>query len=172
MSILDNTTISLIRRNHGLEHATLNLLAGRFPGRMLSGISHPGGFFIFGDIPTDDLRDVIALALARMNSGERRLALHAGCGTNYVVSGAVAAVLAFFGLAGARKLRQKVERLPFVIVLVTLGLIASQPLARKVQERITTSGDPQGLTVVKVTPIRFGWFSLHQVQTRDRKPAE
>lgn len=167
MTILDTPTISRIRRNHGLEHATLNLLAGRFPGRALSGISYPGGFFIFGDIPTDDLREVTTLALARMNNGERRLALHAGCGTNYVVSGAVAALLAFLGLAGARKLRQKVERLPFLIVLVTFGLIASQPLARTVQERITTSGDPEGLSVVKVTPFRLGWFSLHRVLTQN-----
>lgn len=167
MTILETPTISRIRRNHGLEHATLNVLAGRFPGRMLSGISYPGGFFIFGDVPTDDLREVITLALARMNNGERRLALHAGCGTNYVVSGAVAGLLVWLGLAGAKNVRQKVERLPLVVVLATLGLIASQPLGRKVQERITTSGDPEGLSIGKITPIRFGWFALHRVLTQD-----
>jgi hypothetical protein len=166
MTILDTPVISRIRRNHGLEHATLNLLSARYPGHALAGISYPGGFLILGDVPTLDLREVITLALARMQNGERRLALHANCGTNYVVSGFVTGLLVWLGLARARTARQKVERLPMVVVLATLGLLLSQPLGRQIQERVTTSGDPQGLSVVKVTPFRLGWFALHRVLTQ------
>jgi len=92
-----------------------------------------------------------------------RLAIHPNCGTNYAVSGFVAGLLAWLGMAGAKSKRDKVERLPLVITLATVGLILSQPLGPKVQEHITTSGDPQGLVVTDVFPIQFGDLKLHRV---------
>ena len=47
-----------------------------------------------------------------------------------------------------------------------LGFIFSAPLGLKVQEYVTTCGDPQGLSVVDIFPIRFGQFSLHRVITQ------
>jgi hypothetical protein len=167
MTILDIPVLSRIRRNHGLEHATINILSQRFPYRRLAGYSFPGGFFILGDLPTDDLREAVHQALARMNNGERTLAIHEHCGTNYAASGVVAGVLAWLGMAGAKSNRNKVERLPLVITLVTFGFIFSQPLGPALQQRITTSGDPQGMSIVDVFPIRFGQFSLHRVITKD-----
>ena len=166
MTILDIPVFSRIRRNHGLEHATINILSQRFPYRRLAGYSFPGGFFILGDIPTDDLREAVIQALARMNNGERYLAIHEHCGTNYVASGFVAGLLAWLGMAGARGKRDKVERLPLVISLATIGFILSQPLGPKLQQRVTTSGDPQGMSIVDVFPIRLGQFTLHRVVTQ------
>lgn len=166
MTILDIPIFSRIRRNHGLEHATINILTERFPYRPLAGYSFPGGFYIFGDVPTGELREAAVQALARMNSGERLLAIHPNCGTNYAVSGFIAGLLAWLGMAGAKNKRDMVERLPLAITLATLGFIASQPLGPKVQERITTSGDPQSLSIVDIFPIRFGSFSLHRVITQ------
>jgi len=166
MTILETPVISRIRRNHGLEHATINILAQRFPFRRLAGYSFPGGFFILGDIPTEDVREAVIRALVRLNNGDRYLAIHEHCGTNYAVSGFVAGLLAWFGMVGAKSKRSKVERLPLVITLATLGFIASQPLGPIVQERVTTSGDPLGMSVVDVFPIRFGSFSMHRVVTQ------
>ncbi|HEY5269701.1 MAG TPA: DUF6391 domain-containing protein [Anaerolineales bacterium] len=166
MTILDSPVLSRIRRNHGLEHATINILSQRFPSRRLAGYSFPGGFFILGDIPTADLREAVIQALVRMNNGERTLALHDHCGTNYVASGFVAGLLAWLGMAGAKSKRDKVERLPLVIALATFGFIASQPLGPVLQQRVTTSGDPQGMSIVDVYPIKFGEFSLHRVATQ------
>lgn len=166
MTILDIPVISRIRRNHGLEHATINILTQRFPYRQLSGYSFPGGFFILGEIPTADLREAVVQALVRMNNGERHLAIHDHCGTNYVASGFVAGLLAWLGMAGAKSKRDKVERLPLVITLATLGFIASQPLGPALQQRVTTSGDPQGMSIVDIFPVQFGQFLLHRVVTR------
>ena len=165
-NLLELPIISRIRRNHGLEHATINILSQRFPYRRLAGYSFPGGFFILGDIPTVDLREAVVQALVRMNNGERYLAIHDHCGTNYVASGFVAGLLALLGMAGAKSKRDKVERLPLVITLATFGFILSQPLGPVLQQRVTTSGDPQGLSIVDVFPIQFGQFSLHRVVTR------
>jgi hypothetical protein len=166
MTILDLPMISSLRRNHGLEHATINILSHHFPYRQMAGYSYPGGFFILGDIPTTDLREAVVEGLARMNNGEHSLAIHENCGTNYAVSGFVAGLLAWLGMAGARSRRDKVERLPLIIALATLGFIASQPLGPEVQRHVTTSGDPQSLAIVDVFPIRIGRLSLHRVITR------
>lgn len=166
MTILDIPVLSRIRRNHGLEHATINILSQRFPLRRLAGYSYPGGFFILGDIPTADLREAIIHALVRMNNGERTLAIHDHCGTNYVASGFVAGVLAWLGMVGAKSKHDKVERLPLIIALATFGFIASQPLGPALQQRITTSGDPQGMSIVDVYPIQIGHFPLHRVITQ------
>lgn len=166
MTVLDVSLLSRLRRNHGLEHATLNLLSPLFPYRPLAGISTPDGFFIFGAVPTDNLREAVFQALERMNNGERRLAIHDHCGTNLVASGLVAGFLAWLGMAGARSRRGKAERLPLVIGLATLGFFVSQPLGPLLQERLTTSGDPEGLTVVDIFPVQFGRLVLHRVITR------
>ena len=166
MNILDLPVLSRIRRNHGLEHATLTLLSQRFPNLRMAGYSFPGGFFLLGDLPTADVRELVAQALSRMNNGERMLAVHPNCGTNYVVSGLVAGTLAWLGMAGARSKRDQLERLPLVVTLVTLGFIFSAPLGPKVQEYVTTSGDPQGLSIVDIYPVRFGQLSLHRIVTQ------
>jgi hypothetical protein len=166
MTILDTSILSRIRRNHGLEHATINILARRFPSQRLAGISYPGGFFILGDIPSADLDEAVIQALVRLNNGEHRLAIHERCGTNYAASGFVAGMLAWLGMTGAKSNRDKVERLPLVIALATFGFIVSQPLGAMVQERVTTSGDPQGMTILDIFPIKIGQFSLHRVTTR------
>ena len=117
-------------------------------------------------MPTEQVREAVIEALARMNNGERYLAVHPNCGTNYAVSGILAGTLAWLGMAGAKSKRDQLERLPLVIVLATLGLIFSAPLGPKVQEYVTTSGDPQGLSVVDIFPVRFGQFSLHRIITQ------
>jgi hypothetical protein len=166
MTILDYPMISRVRRNHGLEHATINILVQHFPDRSLAGFSFSDGFFIFGEIPTDALREAVSQGLARMSNGERYLAIHPNCGTNFLTSGFVAGLLAWLGMAGARSRRDKVERLPLVIALSTLGFIASQPLGPEVQKHVTTSGDPQGLSIEDVYPMRFGRLQVHRVITR------
>ena len=167
MNILDDFPIlSRVRRNNGLEHATISLLSQRFPSTRMAGYSFPGGFLLLGDLPTEQVREVVTQALARMNNGERSLAVHPNCGTNYAVSGFLAGTLAWLGMAGAKSKRDRLERLPLVISLATLGLILSAPLGPKVQEYVTTSGDPQGLAIVDIFPVRFGQFSLHRVITQ------
>jgi hypothetical protein len=69
-------------------------------------------------------------------------------------------------MAGAKSKRDQFRRLPLVISLATLGIILSVPLGPQVQEHITTSGDPRGLSIVDIFPIRFGQFSLHRVITK------
>jgi len=162
-NLLDSPVILAIRRNHGLEHATIHILSGQFPGKTLAGHSNPRGFFILGDVPTESVREAATEALARMRNGESKLAVHPGCGTNYVVAGALAGTLAWLGMSGAKTSRQRFDRLPLVIMLSMVGFMVSQPLGPVIQQRITTSGDPGDLMIVDVYPLRKG---VHSIVTR------
>lgn len=166
MSILDAPLILETRRNHGLEHATLNILAGHFPNRPMGGHSNPTGFFIIGDLPTEAVREAVAEALSRLQNGEKHLALHPHCGTNYIVYGAVAGALAWLGMGSARKFGDRLERLPGVILLSAIGFILAQPLAPLIQQRYTTSGDPGNMTIVDIYPVSRGSLTIHRVVTR------
>jgi len=167
MSILDLPVISRIRRNHGLEHASLTLLSNRKPTLRLTGISFSGGFFVFGEVETSELRSVVIQALSLMQNGEKQLAVHPNCGTNFVASGVVAGLLAWLGMVGAKDRRDKVERLPLIITLVTLAFIYTRPLGPIIQEHLTTSGEPGSLKIVDIFPVQVGNFCLHRVVTTD-----
>jgi len=166
MSILDTSIFSRIRRNHGLEHATINILSRRSPYRRLGGFSDPNGFYILGDVSTDQVRQAVHEALSRLSAGQKNLAIHSGCGTNVVVSGFVAGLLSWAGMIGAKTTREKVGRLPLVILLNVIGFILSQPLGPKVQQRITTSGNMEEMSVKNVFPLRYGKLALHRVLTQ------
>lgn len=171
MSILDEILnlqpVSRVRRNHGLEHATLHILAARYPRLPLAGHSDTRGFWILGNVPTEEVREAVTQALARMQNGEESLAVHPNCGTNFVASGAVAGLAAWLGMAGSgRGWRNRLERLPLVITLATLALIFGQPLGYLLQARVTTSGRPDGLQVVAVDASQQGSLRAHRVITQ------
>jgi hypothetical protein len=69
-------------------------------------------------------------------------------------------------MAGTSRKRDRLERLPLVITLATLGFIASQPLGPAIQKHITTSADPQDMTIQDIYALKFGRILLHRVVTR------
>ena len=164
---LDTPAVSSVRRNHGLEHATLNVLSRRYPKLNMAGHSNPNGFWLLGEIPTEEVRSAVAEALQRMGAGEHNLAVHANCGTNFVTAGTLAGVagaLAMFGVG--RRWQDRLERLPLAASLATIALILAHPLGLKIQEQVTTSGVPGELQVVDIIPTQRGRFKAHQVITR------
>ena len=165
-SVLDIPIISRTRRNHGLEHATLHILAQRFPGKSMAGHSNPEGFWIFGDLDTQEVRSAVERALDRLRAGENHLAVHPNCGTNIVVSGVTAGLAAAMVMFSAGKdRRERLERLPLAVTLATFALAAAQPLGNALQARVTTSGEPGDLQVVDVIPAERGRVKAHRVIT-------
>jgi hypothetical protein len=165
-SVLSYPVIARIRRNHGLEHATLHVLSQHNQKRHMAGYSDAAGFWIMGDLTTQEVQSAVDEALQRMRAGEKSLAVHPNCGTNFVTSGILASLAAFVALFGAgRRTRDWLERLPLAATLATLALILSQPLGLLLQERVTTSGQPGALQVVKITPTRRGRMQAHRILT-------
>jgi hypothetical protein len=165
-SILDIPMISRTRRNHGLEHATLHILAKRYPKTRMGGHSDSNGFWILGDVPVEAVESAANDALARLQRGGHDLAVHPGCGTNYATSGVVAGLAAsLVMLGGGQRRRDRLERLPLAITLATVALVAAQPLGLSIQRQVTTSGDPQGLEILEVKPVNRGRLKACRVTT-------
>jgi hypothetical protein len=156
------------RRNHGLEHATLNLLGVSHPGQPFAGHSDSGGFWILGDISTEEITKTALDALNRLRAGQRDLAVHRNCGTNLLISGFAAGLAGAAGLIGVGKRpRDKIERIPIITALSVLALTLSRPLGPIVQEKLTTSGDPGSLEIDAVTKHILNGTPAHRIKTRD-----
>ncbi len=167
MPLLDLPPLSRIRRNHGLEHATIHVLARKTPQTPMAGHSDTGGFWLIGELDTDLIRTCAAEALQRMNNGEHKLAIHPNCGTNFVTAGMAGGLAGAAAMFGAQKWTDKVARLPLAVSLATLALIFTQPFGPLLQEHVTTSGKPGALEIVDVIPTRRGRFTAHRVVTRN-----
>ena len=151
-----------VRRNHALEHATIAVLLGKVgPSTRLVGRASTDGFYIYGNVPSEKIRESAAEALARLKQGESQLAISPLCGTNLAVAGILAGLASLLALGG----RSRLERLPNVLMAATVAVVAAQPLGRLVQRHVTTSPDVQGLEIVEVTAGGRGLASLHKVKT-------
>ncbi len=158
------------RQHHALEHATLHLLAKRFPQQALAGHSDPAGFWILGAVPTEAVEQAVAEALTRLQQGEHHLALHPGCGTNYLALGSLAAAAGLVGFAGTRRWRERWERFPLVVFLSMLALIFGRPLGFWLQREVTTDPRVDDVEIVAVEAARRGRFPAHRVTTRRVPP--
>ena len=164
--LLDHPILSRIRRNHGLEHATIHVLSEGKQRRPMAGHSDAGGFWLIGELSTEEILEAAQTALARLREGERDLAVHPNCGTNFAIYGTAAGFGAFLAFAGSgNKVRDKLERLPLAALIATIALILSQPLAFRIQKNITTSGDPQGLKITRITRTSIGGRTAHRILT-------
>jgi hypothetical protein len=165
--LLEIPVLSRIRRNHGLEHATINILSETNSRPIVAGgHSDAKGFWILGEIGTEELLEAAQQALDRLNKGDKELAFHPNCGTNFATYGTAAGMGAFIALAGSgNKMRDKLERLPLAALFATFALILSQPLAYRLQRNITTSGDMQGLKITRITRTFIGNRTAHRILT-------
>jgi len=154
------------RRNHALEHATLQILARKHPGLRGGGYSDGRGFWIVGDLRTEDVLEAAEEALARLKAGESALAIHPYCGTNFALAGLAGGTAAWLAmLPGARTLRQKFDRFPFVILLTTLALILARPLGPLAQAYLTTDSNLGNLRIQEVVRYPRKDIRLHRVRT-------
>ncbi len=159
MNILETKPISIIRRNHGIEHATVHVLTSWDANLQLVGRADMTGFNIYGHVPTDMLERAAREAIERMKNGEGHLAVHRGCGTQIVVGGLMTGMAAALSMGR----RFKLSRLPDVILATTLAAFVSQPLGLQIQEKITTSPDVQGAHVAGVHKSKIGSYEYQHV---------
>ncbi len=158
--------VTRVRRNHALEHATLQILGKKNSQLSLAGSSDMGGFWVLGNIETEELAEGVNEALNRLKHGESHLAIHPNCGTNFATTGILAGAAAWLAMMGAGSgMKRKLERLPLIISLVTLVLIFSQPLGPILQQRFTTLAKPGGMKVTAITRYQRGKVPLHRVAT-------
>jgi hypothetical protein len=170
MNLLQLPFIDRTRRNHGLEHATIHVLARSHPNKALAGHSDPGGFWLLGDLDSEMIQQAVDEALQRMRAGEQDLAVHPNCGTNFVTAGALAGLAGAASMFGARRWTDKLGRMPLAVMMATMALIVSRPLGRRLQKHVTTSGEMREMEVVRIhqsdgiRPFGMGLLSSENVR--------
>ena len=164
MNILEFPAYLATRRNHALEHATLKIQARNYDDKTLAGHSNPNGFFIFGDIASDDLRNAIQEAMTRLRAGEHDLAIHPGCGTNMATSMVMPAAFMFLPFQGWRSNRGRFLLLPVALLFAAFGFFLSKPLGPWLQRHVTTEADLGNLQVTEILRTRNG---VHRITTKN-----
>ncbi|MFK7800735.1 MAG: DUF6391 domain-containing protein [Anaerolineae bacterium] len=165
---MDTNIITQIRRNHGLEHATIHLLSSRFKGFGAQGNASLNGFALnlFGDISAEEVETAARDALQRMKSGEEGLALHPNCGTVLLTTAALATIAGQAAFAFERNRSGKsslsfidfLGTLPSAILAVVVALIVSKPAGMFFQSYTTTGrpGEMEIKSVKKISPPLIG----------------
>jgi hypothetical protein len=161
--VLDLPLVLETRRNHALEHATIHLLSRKLPNQRMGGHSNPTGFFLFGDLNTQDIWTSVTEAQERLNMGESGLAIHPGCGTNIASTFLLAGTFAWLVLRGNKSAFMRILLLPFAVIFALLGVLLSRPLGPWLQKNVTTEADLGTLQIVDIVPVRKG---VHRVITR------
>ena len=151
------------KRNHGLEHGTISLLLTRSPhDRPMAGYSIPAGFFVVGDVTTEQVEACAREALARMQAGDADLAISPFCGTNIVVG---AALTTLGTLAGYRFGGRGLRGINRAFSNAALAIVASRPIGRLVQRKYTTSADVATMSIQDIHPYHLGKLSIHWLPT-------
>ena len=158
------TTISRVRRNHGLEHATIHVLSEKFTGFSAQGNSDHRGFSlnVYGDIAEEEVATAVHEAHRRLRAGQRGLAVHPNCGTGLVTTAVMATLAgqAVFGVENRRhggkedKLSVLFNTGPLAVLMVVLAIIVSRPLGMQLQERYTVDGNPGDLVVTRIEAVQ------------------
>jgi hypothetical protein len=147
-----------VRNNHALEHATLQILAEKKKVGRLAGFSDARGFWVIGEVDTEDLIGAVEEGIQRLNNGEHSLAIHPNCGTNLATAGLFGGAAAWLSTLNMGKTwGDRFDRLPLVITLVTMALIIAQPVGPRLQEKITTDpnlGDLRVMAVERYVELR------------------
>ncbi len=169
--VLDLPLVSRVRRNHALEHATMQVLTETHSTARLMGRSSFWGFIIYGDVETEELLNAAREGLQRLKDGQRTMAIHPNCGSNYVVAGAIAGLGAFLAMGGFVQDKEegfldRLARLPLACAIGTLGVILSRPLGSAFQAYVTTEANVGDLYIVGATKSERAGAPVHFVQTK------
>ncbi len=147
-----------LRRNHALEHATINVLEEYFPGKQFSGYSEKNGFKLIGWLPAPEVvYEAAQEGLQRLQKGEKKLAVHKRCGTTFLISNLLFASAILIILLGVGKF----SFLTWVILIIGAMFIA-KPLGILAQKYLTTQTDVQSIYIKDIeidppdkNPIKF-----------------
>jgi len=151
----------MLRQVHALEHATVWVLSDRsrpdqgsaYDG--LGGMSTEKGFYLYGQIELDELRQAAQTALHRITSGNWDLAVHPRCGTNLSVS-----VLVMAGMAMGITTLLPRNPLSSIVGFSTAAVLTTQiaPNLGALAQKYLTTAVPFNLAIdrVTITPDYFG----------------
>lgn len=135
-----------LRRNHAIEHATLNVLTERHGVPQLNGVAVQGGFVVRGRVNPKHILAASIEGLARLQAGETSLAFHPRCGTSLGTADLLTWIVLLVLLAMTGRLT--VVGMAGGLALAAFG---GPLLGRWVQQHLTTSRDLSPATIAGIT---------------------
>jgi hypothetical protein len=168
-NILEFGLVRKTRRNHAFEHATAHFLARKVKNLRVSGVSSPFGFLLMHNGTAAQGEKAAEDALAALKEGAHGLAIHPNCGTNLVTAGVMTTLVGLIFLGGRRFSALNLNR---ALLFMMLAVYFSQPLGMKVQEHVTTKGDPGDMEITTLRtdsvnmPLWGRKFNVLFVQTK------
>ncbi|MDA0352163.1 MAG: hypothetical protein DWG79_00375 [Chloroflexi bacterium] len=147
--------LNAVRRNHGLEHATVAILFERSGPQRIAGRASGNGFFIVGKVDQTVLDECAHEALRRMQNGQPGLAVSPLCGTNIAVTGLFTAAAALGAMRRAKR-QGRSDGFMSATTAAMLAVVAAQPAGRWLQQFVTTRGDVDQLSIVETKQLLPG----------------
>lgn len=135
-----------LRRNHALEHATINVLEKKYPNIKFAGYSEKTGFKIIGWQTSPELiYEAAQEGLMRLQQGEIDLAVHKNCGTSFLISNLLFAIIILGILLG-------IGKFSFLIwmIFILVAIMISKPLGILTQKFLTTQTDVKSIYITDI----------------------
>ena len=158
-------TLSHIRKNHAMEHATIHILTKSKPGISFAGYSFIKGFWIHGNTELQDVQKAVEIAYARLKNGEKKLAVHPNCGTNLAVTALCTTAASMAALSAEGDDDSEFSRFSALLTAGLVGTLVSRPLGPKMQEHITTDANVKDLSIVSINCSTLHGTPFFFVQT-------
>jgi len=155
-----------IRRNHALEHATINLVSQHYPLAQVVGFSGPMGFTLYTSLTAEEIVPAVTQALKRLKNGEYKLRVHENCGTNLVVTATLTTLATLVGIGGQISNRKRLEHLPHIVLLNVFALLAARPLGEWIQAHVTTDANLAPVEIASIFTDYQGGMRRIRVHTR------
>ncbi|MGM0472482.1 MAG: DUF6391 domain-containing protein [Bacillota bacterium] len=140
--IIKIATNFALRRNHALEHATINVLEESYTGQQLSGLAKENGFIIYGNLDPAIVKQAAKQGLTRLQNGEQELVVHDRCGSSLIVGNILAAIIFLALLLQTGNLT-----IIYVLVALLLSRLLRPIVGRYVQLLFTTSAEVEGIVI-------------------------
>lgn len=133
----------ILKKNHGLEHATINVLEDHYGYSQLAGYADENGFYIIG---AQDLTEVELAAREgqeRLRAGENGLTIHERCGTTLTAANLLSAII-FIGILFWSGYFSIWSMLLAMLIANFIG----PTLGDFLQKKVTTSADVANIYIV------------------------
>ena len=145
-----------LRRNHALEHATINLLTQQYAEAYIVGFSRVLGFTLYTNLATADVVTAVTEALRRLKAGQHELAIHSNCGTGLIATAGLTTLGTLVSLGSPRMtLRQRIERFPTAVLINAVLILLARLLGVWLQTHVTV--DPH-IAAAELASV----FTVHQ----------
>lgn len=135
-----------LKRNHALEHATINILEERYGVKNLSGLAVEEGFYVSWPYDPMYVLETAKEGLYHLNKGHKELAIHKRCGTVALGTNIVAVIffIIFLILWGFN--------LFTLITPMIIGILIGNPVGIFFQKYLTTDTNVENVEILGVEP--------------------